>query len=277
MTAPESPRRAPRAASSIGVIWQSTFDRIREKAPSTARLLSLMSLFHSNWIQDYLLVQYDDDKAAGLDHRDESKLHFEEDISILRSYFLITMNEKGNLFTMHRLMQLSLTRWLGRKGELKNWKGRFLMIMSKAFPEVPDKDLARCRALFPHAVVAINYQPDNIEYGEYYATILRNASLFAQATGSYGMAENMSQSALSCCEASLGPQNSLTLSYAQNLASIVQHQGEYKSAEDMIRSVYEIREKSLGPTHPDTLSSAGILALVLRTPTPGKNVRKSGV
>ena len=257
-------RRDPSAASSIGNVFQRSFDRIREIAPSAARLLSLISFFHPDGIQDYLLVQYNNDKLTGLDHRDESNPQFEEDISTLRDYFLITTNGEGDLFRTHRLVQHFMKGWLKRNGELEKWKGRYLMILSQAFPKDPYEHWAKCRALFPHAEVAINYQPVDHEYLAFYTTVLGNASLYAEATGSYEVAEKMSRSAHGCCETLLGQHNPLTLTCTQNLALIFRHQGKYKEAEDMIQSVYEKRKEIFGPDHPDTLASASILASVYR-------------
>lgn len=257
-------RRDPSAASSIGDTLQLSFDHIQGIAPSAARLLSLMSFFHSDGIQDFLLVQYNDDKVATLGSEDERKLGFEQDVSFLRSYSLLTMNEQGNLFKMHKLVQRFLKRWLERNGELEKFKGNFLRIMSKAFPEDPYENLAKCKELFPHAEVAMDYPPVDMEQGGYYGTIIRNASLYANATGSHDMAENMITSALSCCRIALGQQHPLTLSCAQDLASIMLDREEHKLVEKLIRSVNNEMKTFLGPKHPDTLASAVILASALR-------------
>ena len=257
-------RRESSAASSVVVTWQLGFDRIRRIAPSAARLLSLTSLFHPDQIQDYLLVQYDEDNTAKPDCQDENNLQFEEDISILRNYCFIATNEQGDLFSMHRLVQVSMKHWLESYGELERWKGKYLMILSGAFPTDPYANLAESQALFPHAEVAMDYQPTELEYLVHYTRILGNASLYATATGRHEVAEDMSKSALRCCKTLLDQKYSLTLPCALNLALIVQRQGEYKMSEDMIRSVYEDSEKVLGPEHPDTLTSASILVSALR-------------
>ena len=257
-------RREPSTASSIGVTWQLGFDRIREIAPSAARLLSLICMFQPDQIQDYLLVQYDEDNIAHRDHQEENNLQFEEDISILRNFCFIATNEQGDLFAMHRLVQLSMKGWLEKYGELERWKGKYLMIMSRAFPKHPYENWVECKALFPHAEVAMDYRPSKLEFLVHYTTILGNASFYARATGRYEVAEDMSKSALRGCETLLGQNFPLTPPYAQSLAFIVQEQGEYNLAEDMIRSSYENSKKVLGLEHPDTLASASILVSNLR-------------
>ncbi len=248
-------RRESIPATSIWTTWQLAFDHIRDTAPSAAHLLSLASLFQPDEIQDYLLVQYHDDREANPDHRDESNLQFEEDISILRSYFFITTNEEGDSLVMHKLVQSFVKEWLERVGELERWKEKYLEIMSEAFPKDPYQDWAKCKALFPHAILAPNYRPARIGCLELYTTLLQNTSLFAKVIGNYDVAETMSKSALSCCQTMLGFNDPLTLACTQNRASVLQRRGKYKAAEDMIRLVYDERVKALGPTHSDTLAA----------------------
>ncbi|KAK0761789.1 hypothetical protein N5P37_004588 [Trichoderma harzianum] len=52
----------------------------------------------------------DDDSDSDINGR------FEEDILILRNYCLITVNEEGDKFEMHRLVQLSIKGWLKAVG-----------------------------------------------------------------------------------------------------------------------------------------------------------------
>ena len=260
----EDLRRYSDSANSIGKTWQLDFDYIRGMAPSATRLLSLISLFHPDQIQDYLLVYYNDDEKMGLDNQDESDGQFEEDIGILSDHSLIMMNEQGNLFRIHNLVRLVIRQWLERNGELERWEQKYISIMSKEFPKDPKGNWAKCEALFPHAEEAISYQPSRIEFLEPYVTFLGNASLYAKAAGQYETAEVMNRRALNCCEELLGAKDSLTLTCADNLALVVQEMGKYKLAEDMIRSVYEGRKEYLGEEHVESLTSARLLALVLR-------------
>ena len=255
-------RRDHSAASSIGDTLQLSFDHIERIAPSAARLLSLMSFFRSDGIQDYLLVQYNDDKAAGPGSEDENKFEFERDVSLLRDYCLITTNEQGNLFIMHKLVQIVLKRWLKRNGELEEFKRSFLMIMSEAFPEDPYENLAKCMELFPHAEIAMHYRPVDVQQGEYYGTVIRNAGLYAKATERYDVAENMINSALSCCRETLGLQLPLTNSCAYKLASIFREQGKFSESQELNYQLLEMFQRTLSKEHPSSLSDLSNLAAI---------------
>jgi hypothetical protein len=79
-------RRDGRASNSIIATWQISFEHIRKKIPTAARLLSLMSLFDRQGIPESLLYnryQRDEDKEAD----------FEDDIHTLTSYSLVEINE----------------------------------------------------------------------------------------------------------------------------------------------------------------------------------------
>ena len=166
-------RRDPKTANSIGQTWQLVLDHISDIAPYSIRLLSLASLFDPDGIQQDLLMHYDDGQRADWDYDDGQTADwgyrrkredpFEKDISILKSYSLIMTNEHGDSFVMHRLVQSWLRSWLSSVGKLEDWKVKFLSILSEAFPRDPYKNMAKCKTLFPHAVVALDYRPNDVK------------------------------------------------------------------------------------------------------------------
>ncbi|CAG8063444.1 unnamed protein product [Penicillium nalgiovense] len=111
--------RDSEAKNSILVTWQMSFDRIRQKRPSAADLLSLMSFFDRQGIPDELLrAQHENNHIArsGLsnDSSDDEGLSetsifddFEDDITTLRDFAFISVSKDSVFFTMHRLVQLS--------------------------------------------------------------------------------------------------------------------------------------------------------------------------
>ena len=256
-------RRDPNTVKSIGQTWQLVLYHIREMAPSSIRLLSLASLFDPDGIHEDLLMHYDDGQTAtsGYQHKREDR--FEKNIFILKSYSLITTNEYTGSFVMHRLVQSWLKLWLQRVGELEDWKVKFLSILSEAFPRDPYKNMAKCKTLFPHAVLAIDYRPNDVKYLDLYVTVLGNASSYAREMKNYKMAETMSEKAFRCSAESPSTGKSLILDRAQHLASILEVQSKWKPATDLIQHLYEERIESLGRHDPDTLACATRLSSLL--------------
>ncbi|KAH6667983.1 hypothetical protein B0J14DRAFT_519380 [Halenospora varia] len=244
------------ASNSIIVTWQISFEHIRKERPSAARLLSLMSLFDRQGIPEALLLQnYQDDS--------DIEANFEEDLSTLTSYSLVTMNFKGDEFEMHRLVQFSTKKWLELYDELENWKEKYIDIMENAFPVGRYENRTICGKLFPHAQTVLLFSPTNETYLEQWALILFKAAWYCSEIGSYNTAEEMDRRALEGREKALGKEHPDTLTSVSSLAVVLWKQGKYEQAEEMHRRELEGCEKALGKEHPDMLTSVNNLALVL--------------
>ena len=235
-------RRDGRASNSIISTWQISFEYIRKEWPSAARLLSLISLFDRQGIPESLLCQsYQEDSEVEAD--------FEDDIAILTSYSLVTINTEGNEFEMHRLVQFSTKKWLELYDELEHWKERYIKIMYQAFPVGLYENWATCQQLFPHAEMILLYCPTNEDYLEQWASILLNAAWYSDDKGSYDIAEEMNRSALKGRKRVLGEEHPKTLASMSNLAVIFQNQGRWKEAEELGAQELKICKRVLGGEH----------------------------
>jgi hypothetical protein len=182
-------RRDGRASNSIITTWQISFEHIRKEWPSAAQLLSLMSFFDRQGIPEALLLQvYQEDSDTEAD--------FEDDISTLTSYSLVTINTEGNEFEMHRLVQFSTKKWLELHDELENWKEKYIKIIDKTFPVGRYENWTTCRELFPHAEMVLSYWPMNEDYLARWASILVKAARYSESQGSYDAGEEMNRRAL---------------------------------------------------------------------------------
>jgi tetratricopeptide (TPR) repeat protein len=249
------PRRDQSASNSIIVTWRMSFEHIREQRPSAARLLSFMSFFDRQGIPEFLLRDRSDE-ADEIDHE------FEDDISTLRSYLLISLNLEGDMFSMHRLVQFSTRRWLETHGEEETWKERYVAKMDDAIPDPSCADVPRSRAWFPHAEIAFSYRPASPEYLSRWTEVLVNASWFAESEGNYSVAEKLLLEALKWRELSPGKEDPTTLDAGNQIGMVFYRQGRYNEAEEINRRVLDIRMKVLGESHPETLVSVHNLALV---------------
>ena len=267
-------RRDPSAVHSIFLTWTISFEYIRQERSSAARLLSLMSLFDRQGIPASLLHhRYEDDNSElDLDRHDgeslnievDSDLGFEDDVCTLRNYSLTRVtDEAGELFDMHRLVQLSTRTWLESHGEWERWKQKYIRIMRDSFPRGRYENWPICRNLFPHAQAVLAYPPATYESVIDWTTVLKIAAWYAKRKGYYLTAEKMIRKALDEEEKVLGLEHPETLNSVSDLVSVVRSQGNYELAEEMGRRALEGREKALGPDHNDTMFSVGKLAFVL--------------
>ena len=106
---------------SVILTWQISFDRIRLQRPAAANMLSLMGNFNREDILIDLLKDVSDDE-----------IEFQESIGTLIQYSLISKNEDGVSFSMHRLVQLTIRIWLSKQGTSDKWYAEARRSLTKA-------------------------------------------------------------------------------------------------------------------------------------------------
>ena len=270
------PRRDGQASNSILTTWYMSFEYLRRKRDSAARLLSLMSLFDREGIPDYLLRdryqkepdgehEHEHKKAKKQGARENNVIDLEDDIATLRAYDLIGVGAVSDqLFDMHRLVQFSTKTWLEMHGELQRWQERYIDILGAAFPVGDYANWATCQALFPHVEAMEMHRVRSTDHLQVWARVLYNGAWYAMERGQYGLAERMARASLEVCQEVLGLDDIATLNSTTMLALVLRYRGQYKQAEEMNRWALAGMEKELGVNHPDTLMSMNNLASVLQ-------------
>ena len=197
------------AKNSILLTWQISFDHIRRVRQSAADLLSLMSFFDWQGIPEDLLWVQDIDRNheplgfpqdvgnrssdEGMDCSSEPDVEddFESDIAILRDYSFITSGKDSMVFTMHRLVQLTVRTWLKTYGLEEEWKERFIKTLYGEFPTGQYENWERCRSLFPHVRSAVLHQPKSQDSLQSWAALLYKGAWYATECGNISVAEDM--------------------------------------------------------------------------------------
>jgi tetratricopeptide (TPR) repeat protein len=246
-------RRDEAASNAILITWQISFDHIRSTKKSAAGLLSLMSFFDRQGIQEALLRG----QSSAADDR------FEDDVLALRDYSFVTVTRDASTFEMHSLVQLATRTWLEGEGQLDRWREQFISNLCAEMPTGEHANWEICQALFPHAKAALSQRPASQKSLKEWALLLYKAAWYADDMGQYEAAREMNQSALEAREKVLGREHPDTLTSMNNLASVLNSQGKYEEAEAMNRQTLATREKVLGREHPDTLTSVYCLAYLL--------------
>ncbi len=262
-------RRDRSAANSIITTCQISFDQICSEKPSATDLLSLMSFFDRQGIPESLIQPLGKSEEANNEEqlRDESSSPgensnelFEDDITTLTKYCLVNVNETGDTFEMHGLVQLSARLWLDARGKSEEFKESYISRMAQAFPTGDFSNWEMCRKLFPHAEGILSHRPTNEASLEEWASILYNCAWYALEQGIYSTARNMAREALAVREKMLGKQNQLTLSTSSILGKILCAAGDYGEAESRFLCIMETTKTLLGAKHSDTLTAMSNLA-----------------
>ncbi|CAO2658195.1 Nn.00g059180.m01.CDS01 [Neocucurbitaria sp. VM-36] len=274
--------------NSIIATWMISFRHIYNTMPSVARLLSLMCLFDRQGIPEDLLVgqyappepipkvmkiswwkrrrrfQRKKVRPANPDSLKPDN-NFERDYIMLNNYSLIKTDNSGTHFEMHRLVQLTTKRWLELQSELQFWMERYITILHAAYPWPEDSadDWAKCKTLFPHALMAKAYQPIEKTFLQDWCLLLQNAAASAHERGLFQDAEDLNRTALKAWETSFGKDHPNTLRLLSNLGTMLLSLGQLQEAEKIHRHVFSVRERLHGPDNEETLKSAYTFALVL--------------
>ncbi|KAK3073690.1 hypothetical protein LTR53_004504 [Teratosphaeriaceae sp. CCFEE 6253] len=281
-------RRDREASNSIMLTWQISFEHLREARSSAADLLSLMSLFDRQAIPEALLrangahehnrelhgpndsdashqdTSMPDDPTSfdgtGSDVADAEAEEFEEDISMLRSYSLISIIGGGATFEMHALVQLATQRWLKAHGRLERWQRLFISRLDDDFPNGDHENWAKCQPLFPHAMAALELDLADREAVLWQASLLYKSGWYAAEIGASGDAERMTMRSFENRGTMLGEEHPSTLKSMSSLAMVYHAQGRYSKAAELGEQALLVMNRVFGEEHPDTLENLCALA-----------------
>ncbi|RYP55594.1 hypothetical protein DL771_012348 [Monosporascus sp. 5C6A] len=280
-------RRDGGASDSILATWQISFDYIRNKRPSAADLLSLLSFFDRHGIAEsdiryikglpYGLRAEQTDQTeradsgsadgsddSSSDNGDRKIQDFEDDVAMLRNFCFISTNNAGDIFETHRLVQLSTRKWLEVHNLLEEFKAQYIKQMAGLLPTGDYENWAICQRLFTHVEEALNHRPGDEGPWLEWTRILHNGGWYAWSQGWYEVSERMVQKARRIRQKQFGQEHEATLASISLLGAVLVARGKYKMAESLHVQVMETRKRVLGKEHPSTLTSMNNLASAYR-------------
>ncbi|KFZ13479.1 hypothetical protein V501_03685, partial [Pseudogymnoascus sp. VKM F-4519 (FW-2642)] len=247
-------RRAPGVRNSVFRTWQISFDQIKQNNPQAAELLSLMAMFDRQGIPEFLLcIKY------------PNPLDLEEALGPLYEFSLITIENGGKTFEMHRLVQLATRKWLERSGDGERWQIEAIEVVAKAFPGGDYNNWKMCEVMSSHATEVLQYELESDQSTLERASLLYNMAWYNWLQGRYEIAKAESQESLTTRQHLLKDDDTMIFDSIEMLALVLQSQGKYDEAEPMYRRTLLLSEKDLGKEHPDMLVSMNNLASLLQT------------
>jgi tetratricopeptide (TPR) repeat protein len=232
--------------------WQISLKHIQTTEPSAADLLALMSMYDKQGIPRWLLQQ-----------ANASQLDFNDALECLLSFSLVRTEVGAQTLTMHRLVQLSMRRWLEAEGELGRWVKGSIEALGAAFPSGYYATWEQCKVLLPHVKEVVQHTTEDREGLKKQTESASRAGWYLLLLGEYTTAEGFLRLSLEIREKELGREHPDTLTSVSQLGSVLERQGKYDEAEAMHRRALEGYEKALGREHPNTLTSVSNLGSVL--------------
>ncbi|CAG8054168.1 unnamed protein product [Penicillium salamii] len=186
--------------------------------------------------------------------------NFEDDIATLRDFSFISINRDSTVFTMHRLVQLTVRVWLKADRQLERWKEHYIMILWQRFPTGEYENWRQCQSLFPHVKSAMSQRPESHEFLRKWAALLYNGAWYAQKIGHIMESRDMASESRNQRLSMFGLDSEQTLESSEMLAVAYRLEGQWEEAEQLFVQVMETRKTKLGADHPSTLTSMANLA-----------------
>ena len=109
-------------------------------------------------------------------------------------------------------MQLATRKWLEANGQLEVWKQCYIENLSDEFPTGEYENWTYCRALFPHARLAVTQRPKAEGLLREWASLLYRAAWYTCRKGSITEAIDLSETAMKVRKKILGQEHEETLS-----------------------------------------------------------------
>lgn len=244
-------RRYSESGNSIMNTLKLSFDQIVKQKPLAADLLSFMAFLDRNGIPRGLLKR-----------ENVRTIDFLSALGALQAFSLIGAEKGGANFEMHRLVQLSMQRWL-RNSRVK-WENEVLEVLSEKFPLGDYSNWKECETLSPHAQMAITYSNQSDAGAIRRAKILHNLARFDGEQSRYELAENRYTEVVAIRERVLGISDPDTLKSMSYLGEVLFREGKYAKAAPILRRVIAESGKLFGRQSDETLYNIGLLAEVVQ-------------
>ena len=249
-------RRDGEVPNAVITSWQLSFDYIQTAYPKAAELLSLMSIFNRQAIPQFLVQGVYDDLA------------FCEVMGPLLNFSLVRAEATGQMFELHRLVQIATRHWLERDSSSQHWIDCAIDRMAELFPPIKGQrqNWVACETLLSHVEEILRNEARSEQYRLKYANLLTNSSWYLiERKGDYLLAEERSKKALVIQRNSLAAGDGILLDTLGVIAYAYAWQHRYQEVEELEMEIMEQRMEKGGEMNEETLRAMAYLAETCRS------------
>ncbi|KAJ5497806.1 Tetratricopeptide-like helical [Penicillium expansum] len=229
-------------------------DLLRGLKTRAADILCLMATLDAQSIPIQLLQRCD-----------ESLVAFDKETGLLKSFFLITSNAKGDNLGMLRLQQLSIQHWLELQNSLDEWKENAMDEILRLCAHLTGRKQYDClETVYPHIqhLLAYDFRTRNSRIKVGYLLILK--SEYDTSRGRFALANEQLLRSVGIWKTSCSDHSYYAIRGLQLQARALAHQNQMDEAEYAIRAAFCAFGQVYGPDDSNTLSALMDLGSVLR-------------
>jgi tetratricopeptide (TPR) repeat protein len=246
---------------SVAVTWQTSFDRLNERA---RELLRLLAWFAPDPIPESLLEAGGGPFAEEGAGRTAALTDAREALADLEAQSLVTRAEHSASFAVHRLVQEVTRRSLGGDREHTYLKAALAWVDAASVGDPEDvRTWPVLAPLAAHALVLTRHA-DAAQISEPTAGLMDRLGQLYHARANYVEAEPLYRRALSIDETAYGPNDPTVAIRLNNLATLLQATHRLEDAELLMKGVVEIFEKAYGSEDTNVATALSNLAQLLQ-------------
>ncbi|GKZ36441.1 hypothetical protein AbraIFM66950_007513 [Aspergillus brasiliensis] len=231
-----------------------SLDHINIKEPNAIEALSLVAFLDQHSIPSSLVEQ-----------RLVRPLDLTKALGTLKAFSLIIATGKGQSFSIHRLVQLTVRKWLIIEDNFEERAIQAMDNLAEVYPNAQFENWATCAAYLPHAVSVLKFIP------ELHGKMLRRRLYLQEGLAYYlwsqgrdDEAEKLDLLIVEENKKEFGMGHPETLESIVGLSSTYSNQGRFAEAEELDSLLVTTNKQLHGPNHASTLRSMLSLASVWR-------------
>lgn len=246
---PETPKTV------LTTSWMS-FSRLKADAaagPLATELLSIMSFLDRQEIPRSLLRNF---------RPKIGNIKFNDALGTLKNYSLITENTTTKNFSMHRLVQLSIRKWLKKENQEEKFREDALTLLSESFPDGSFKTWDECKALIVHADTILELSAES-ENRSARAKLLQNCANYQNGRGQYAIAELKFAEVIKLRTELVGADNTETLRAKDQLAWTLRNQAKNDEAIELAKETLSKKRQLFGEKSAEALTTSHIVATII--------------
>lgn len=231
-----------------------SFSRIKadgKSGPLAMEFISLMSCLDRQEIPRALLQEL---------MPKERKMNVTNALGLLRNYSLIMDTEMKN-FSMHRLVQKSMRKWLEKQGTLDKYREAALSLLAETFPDGSFPTWKDCMALIVHADTVLELTADT-ENLSARSKLLQNCANFQNGRGQYAAAELKLTEVVKLRTELVGEDNTETLRAKDQLAWTLRSQAKNDRALELAKQTLAKKQEIFGEKSAEALTTSHIVAMI---------------
>lgn len=243
---------------SVAATVSFAIERVQTQAPGAADLLYLCAfLCPENIPQELFVCEAGSASGPGLSF---DPLAWDEALSVLRRYSLVTRQADTGLLSLHRLVQVVLKAQMDQ-ASYRHWAYQAVETVNRGFPPVElFTTWPQCQRLLAHALACVTIIEEEQIISEAAGRLLHQLGTYLLEEARYGQAESYLVRAYALRVRLFGEQHPVTAESLNHLAELAYYQSNYHRAEQLHLQALRIREQELGLQHVDVATSLNNLA-----------------